>query len=274
MKTSTKVIITVLAVIMALAMMLPSFASVISSNRQAEEQEEQSQVENASDSSQDEGSADENATDDAQADATEGVPDNDDLKSLATQYSTIVSSLEARLDDDPDNLAALLNLAQNYMSWGYSAVSQSTTDEERDYANGLLDQAISYFDRYLELNDANSARVDRALCLYYQGDTDGAIAALEQISEDSPDFAPAWANLGMLYENQGDTDKAKEAYRQASETDPDDEYGAKSFADRRLVLITASEGTTDDTTSVVSGEDSGTEQGLTDTLADQSGTSF
>lgn len=269
MKTSTKVVIVIFAVIMALAMMLPSFASVVASNnQQAQQQEEQNQ--NSSDSSN--ASNDSNSSEDDAA-ATEGVPE--DLQSLAKQYYSRTSELQSRLDSDPNNLAALLNLAQNYMNWGYSAAAQSDTDEETTYANGLLDQAIGYYDRYLALNDSNSAKVDRALCQYYKGDTDAALSALEQITTDSPDFAPAWANLGMLYERSGDTDKAKDAYQKAADADPDDEYGAKSFANRRLVQITASENSSssDDATSVVSNSTNDS-QGLTDTLAQQSGTSF
>lgn len=277
MKTSTKVVIIVLAVIMAFAMMLPSFASVIASDRQDQEQAEQQNAANqndSADSSSDNGSSDDNSSsDNANAAATDGVPEK--LQSLATQYAPKVSTLESKLESEPNNLAALLNVAQDYMSWGYQAVSQSSSDEETSYANGLLDKAIGYYDRYLALNDSNSAKVDRALCQYYEGDTTDALAALEQITTDSPDFAPAWANLGMLYERSGDTDKAKDAYQKASDADPNNEYGAKSFADQRLVQITTSQNSnSSNATSVVSNSGNSTEQGLTDALADKSGTAF
>lgn len=271
MKTSTKVVIVILAVIMALAMMLPSLASVVASNnQQAQQEEQQNQGSDDSTSTSDNS----NGSSDDDSAATEGVPE--DLQSLAKQYYSRTSALQAKLDDDPNNLAALLNLAQNYMNWGYQAAAQSDTDEETTYADGLLDQAIGYYDRYLALNDSNSAKVDRALCQYYKGDTDAAVSALQQITTDSPDFAPAWANLGMLYEYSGDTDKAKEAYQHAVDTDPNDEYGAKSFANRRLVQITASQNqssSSDDATSVISNSSSDS-QGLTDTLAQESGTQF
>lgn len=274
MKTGTKVVIVVFAVIMALAMMLPSFASVIASNNQeaAEQQSQNSTANsNASSSSNENGSSDDSADDSA---ATDGVPEN--LQSLAKQYYGRNQELQSKLDDDPNNLAALLNLAQNYMNWGYQARSQSSTDEETAYSKGLLDQAIGYFDRYLALNHSNSAKVDRALCQYYEGDTDAALAALQQITTDAPDFAPAWANLGLLYENSGETDQAKDAYQKAADADPNDEYGAKTFANQRLVQITASQnqnGSSDDATSVVSNS-ANDSQGLTDTLAQKSGTEF
>lgn len=275
MRTSTKVVIVIFAVIMALAMMLPSFASVVASNNQdAAQQEAQNSSNDAnssSDNSNDSSSSNDSADDAA---ATEGVPEG--LQSLAKQYYSRNQTLESKLDDDPNNLAALLNLAQNYMNWGYQARSQSNTDEETTYSKGLLDQAISYFDRYLALNDSNSAKVDRALCQYYEGDTDAALTALQQITTDSPDFAPGWANLGLLYENAGETDQAKDAYQKAADADPNDEYGAKTFANQRLVQITASQSqnSSSDNAAAVVSDSANTNQGLTDTLAQKSGTEF
>lgn len=269
MKTWVKVVIVIFAVIMVLAMMLPSFVSVMQSNQQAAQQQEQ-QSQDSTDSSDSSSSDSSDSSDDSTDTASlEGVPEN--LQSLASQYSGTVSTLENKLKDDPNNLAALLNLAHDYMNWGYSAISQSTTDEETSYSQGLLQQAIGYFDRYLELNDANSAKVDRALCQYYSGDTDAAREALEQITQDAPDFAPAWANLGMIYEREGDTDKAENAYQQASDNDPDDEYGAKSFAEQRLIQLKAQENASSSDSESSALSDSSTSEGLTNALADKSG---
>ena len=82
--------------------------------------------------------------------------------------------------------------------------------------------------------------MDRALCQLYEGDTSGATSALEQLTADSPDYGPAWANLGLAYEVSGDTAKAKEAYQKAEEADPDDTYGSYSFAQQRLAQINES----------------------------------
>mgnify|MGYP002983797421 CR=1 FL=1 len=114
-------------------------------------------------------------------------------------------------------------------------------DSETSHANELLGKAVEYYDRYLELEDSDAARVDRALCFYYEGDTTTALNDLEEITQSSPDYAPAWANLGMLYEVRGDTDSAKSAYQKAAELDPDDEYNAKTFAEQRLDAIAQSE---------------------------------
>ena len=186
-----------------------------------------------------------------------------------------MSSLESKLANDPNNLATLLNLGRDYMQWGYQVVYSGTTDADTTHGNDLLDKAISYFDQYLALNDSNSVKVDSALCLLYKGDTSGAISALQQITTDSPDYGPAWANLGLAYEISGDSTSALSAYQQAETTDADDEYGAKSYAEKRIAAINSSATSTTSGTSATSGTSStSTTQGLSDTLASKSNTSL
>ena len=123
--------------------------------------------------------------------------------------------------------------------------------------------------------------MDRALCQYYEEETSKATAALEQLTQDMPDYGPAWANLGMLYESAGNSDQAREAYQKAQEADADDEYGAKTYATRRISAMdsaaSSSAGTTDSTSATTSGSSttgSTGVKGLSDTLANLSGTSL
>ena len=123
------------------------------------------------------------------------------------------------------------------MSWGYQAASLSTTDADKTHVNDILAKAIDYFDQYLQLNDSDTVKVNRALCQFHQGDTDAALQALRKVTEDSPKFPLGWANLGMVYEYKGQTGNAQAAYKKAEKTDPKDSYGAKSFAEQRLSAI-------------------------------------
>ena len=93
------------------------------------------------------------------------------------------------------------------------------------------------------------------MCLLYSGDADAALAALQKLTEEAPDYGPAWANIGLIREYQGDQDEAKEAYQKAIEADPNDEYGAKSYANRRLAAMAAQtgEGLTDETAESAAG---------------------
>ena len=174
------------------------------------------------------------STDDS---TTEDTSSEYTVEAMDERYSDLVADLEAQLEEDPDDAATLLALGRYYASWGMYVSALASTDDETTHASELFDQAIAYYDAYIELEDSNAARVDRAMCLYYQGDTSAAISALEEITEASPDYALAWANLGMLYEEEGSTDAAIAAYELAVENDPDDEYGAKSYAEERLAEL-------------------------------------
>ena len=217
-KRWTVVAAVVLAVLMVASVLLPSFSAIFSSGS----------------SSSDE-SADA-ATESATTAATASMTTVDD------EYGTLVKQLKAKLEDDPDNLAALLNLGNDYMSWGSAASSYATDDQGKSHVSDLFDQAIAYYDKYLKLNDSNDVHVKRALCQYYAGDTDEATKALEDFtSGDGKDYGPAWAYLGVLYQYSGDTDKAQNAYKKAVEVDAVDADGAKSLANQQLAAIKASE---------------------------------
>lgn len=182
-------------------------------------------------------------------DADQTTEDTTTVASIDEQYEGFVSDLEAKLAENSEDRATLLSLGRYCTTWASSVKDAATTDEETAHASELFDKAIGYYDQYLALEDSNAVRVSRALCQYYKGDVDAARAALEELTASAADYGPAWANLGMIYEEQGDTEAALAAYEKAVEADPDDEYGAKTYAEQRIsALESASEETTDDST--------------------------
>lgn len=289
-----KIGIAVFAVVMALSMMLPSLVTIVSNMRpkDADVQETTSADASSSSSATDSSSAsttdsstsadtsssssstDSSATSDtATSESSSSTSETSTtVSSLDADYQVEVSALEKRLADDPKNLAALLNLGKHYMSWAYSVSYYGGSEEgATDHAHDLFDKAIGYYDQYLALNDSNAVKVDRALCQFYAGDYDAAQAALEKLTKDAPDYGPAWANLGLVYESMWNTESAQDAYKKAAEADPNDEYGARSFANRRLAAMNES--------AVTEGQDaiepsSTPTTGLTQTLTDASGIGF
>lgn len=164
------------------------------------------------------------------------------VETMDESYQGTVADLEAKVAENPDDADSLLSLAQNCSSWGTSVLMLASNDEDVTHGNEILDRAVGYYDDYLELEDSSSARVSRALCLYYQGKTDEATSALEEVTTDYPDYASGWQSLGVVYESQDRTEEAKAAYEKAIELDPDDEQGVKSSAEQRLEAL---EGTDD-----------------------------
>lgn len=128
-----------------------------------------------------------------------------------------------------------LTRANNFFDMGMAAMESAQDEESQQQAAGLFAQAVEYYDEYLKAAPSVSAEVDRAICVFYSGDHEGAIADLEALVKRDGTFAPAWANLGMFYESHGDTAKAKEAYQQALDAaKKEDTYGVKDYAQQRL----------------------------------------
>ena len=180
------------------------------------------------------------------------------VETMDESYEGTVADLEAKVAENPDDTESLLSLAQNCSSWGTSVLMLATTDDEVTHGNELLEKAMGYYDDYLEHEDSSSVRVSRALCLYYQGKTDEAATALEEVTTDYPDYAPGWYSLGALYEGQGKTDEAKAAYEKAVELDPDDEEGVKSSAESRLEALAESDADATNDTDDASSDDAAT----------------
>ena len=261
LSTTAKVIIVIFAFIMAFSMMLPSLASVFggrsSSSSETEESTEQTDT-------TEEEAAEEEKDD---FDPMDGVPENDSLKQLAETNAQKAHDYEKRLKKDPENLALLLNLGETYMNWGYSAVTNSTTDEETAYSKGLIEKAEDAFNRYLKIRESDAVKVNLAQCQNYKGDTKGAIKSLVSITKESPDYPLAWVYLGMFYEQSGDNEKATEAYHKAIDTDPNDEYGVKSYANQQLISMNSTvDSPADAGEATVAAEPTSEEGSLTDKL--------
>lgn len=158
-----------------------------------------------------------------------------------SQYTDYVADLESQLEEDPENAETLLATARACSSWGTSVMMLAATDDEASHGTELVQRAIGYYDRYLALDNASDARVERAMCEYYLGDAETAKADLEAVTTDDPEYAPAWYDLGLLYEGQGLTDEARAAYQKAVELDPDDEQGVGTNAQSRIDALTGAE---------------------------------
>lgn len=252
----TGILVGIFAVIMALSMMLPSLTYIFGGNDAQPVEETTPQEEPAQ--TQDETSADE-------ADTSEQQTESSQMATVDANYKAVVDPLKAKLEANPEDLATLLNLGNDYMAWGSAAGGVASSDEDYEHVNKLYERAVKYFDQYLALNDSVVVKTNRAMCVLYQGQTDEAVAELKAILEETPDHGPAWADLGMIYEYLGQTDEAKEAYNKAIEVDPDNTYGAKSYANRRLAAMAAStgEGLTDEAAESVTTSEQG-ESGFED----------
>ena len=175
------------------------------------------------------------------------------LDNINSRYSGTVETLESKLSENPQDAATLINLANNYYQWASYAMRYASSDDEQQQVTDLLTKAEGYYDQYLALDDASTARAYRAMCQFYLGDPTGALAALEELVSQDATFAPGWANLGLVYQALGNTDKATEAYKKALSSDPTNKYGLQSTVNSQLSSLMASTGSADPSSATTSG---------------------
>ena len=209
---------------MALGMMLPSLAPIFS--HQAQQQSQQDAQDKAKSAQEHDGKTDKSTSGESQ-DASTDVKD---------EFSVLIDKYEARLKKDDHDLAALLNLGNAYYSRGQLAFNKAKTTQDKQAAAPSFAKAQSYFDSYLALKDSKAVRVSKAMCTFYQGD---AASALKQIQSvlDQGDYAPAWANLGIIYELQGNKSEAKSSFQKAKDADPHNDYGIATLASTHLMRL-------------------------------------
>ncbi len=216
--------------IMVGSCLLPSLSAIISGIQNAQE--------SAETSSTTEATSEEAET---ESETEEAETTNSYMESLDETYQPKVDALEAKLEENSEDKATLINLANTYLKWADTGRNYASSDTDTEHVNELLTKAEGYYDSYLKLDNASAARVSRALCQYYLGETDAAVSALKKVCADDDSYAPAWSNLGMIYDESGDTDKAKEAFNKALEVDPNDTYGMQSYVSSQLSSIESEE---------------------------------
>lgn len=244
-----KIVIIIFAVILVLSLCLPFFSSCSATPS----------------TTQDDGAQSDSST------------EASTVAEIQAQYASLIESLEGKLADDPDNLTHLASLGNNYMDEGVDMKSASDAADNEETIAEVFSKAVGYYDDYLEAAAAGDAdadsvsavTVDRAVCLFYSGEEDQAIADLSSFLEETDDYVMGWYNLGAFYSQQGDNDQAKEAFNKVIELDPDNESGIVSYAQLQLAIIEASEEAAEEETDDADGaEEESADEGAADETAD------
>lgn len=220
------------SLIMAISILLPSLSAVIEAFMNSSATTEEAATTEASTESSAETEESEDSTEDSMQSYIDTVDE---------RYGSTADTLKAKVEADATDKASLINLANTYYEWASSVSNFASSDEQAAHVSELYQNAITYYDQYLALDNANSAQVNRILCQYYMGDTEAALSALEDFCAQTANYAPAWSNLGMMYNAAGDTESALSAYNKALDADPNDTYGLKSSVQSQIETLTASE---------------------------------
>lgn len=216
------IVIVCLAALMALSILLPSLSSIFAGKASSSEAEQ----------------AQSTTTSATEAASTSTAS----VASVDSEYEPLVAEQQKKLESDANNLVALLNLGNNYMSWAANASAYASTDEEKAHVSELYQKAIDSFNNYLAQNDSQDIHVRIALCTYYMGKSEEALNQLKDYTAgNGATYGPAWYYLGMMYQATGDSTNAKNAYIKATEVDSDDKYGSKTMATEALAQMQSSE---------------------------------
>ena len=232
-KRTKEIAVAVFAVIIGVSMMLPSLAYIFTGHGpsgQGSNSSQSSDSTNSSESAGDDGSSTDSGNTDS---SNEGA--KNDIASIDDRYQKTISSLEDKLasaTDDTSKLPTLLGLGDDYLQWALAASRQASDDAGKAHVSELYGKAINYYRQYLAINDSGAVKVKISQCQLYSGDTDAAVQTLEALTQASPDYGPAWVYLGVTYVQKGDNTKAINALKRAEAADPNDEYGAKTLAQK------------------------------------------
>lgn len=232
-KRTKEIAVAVFAVIIGVSMMLPSLAYIFTGHGPSGQGSNSSQSSDSTNSSESAGD-DGGSTDSGNTDSSNEGAKND-IASIDDRYQKPISSLEDKLasaTDDTSKLPTLLGLGDDYLQWALAASRQASDDAGKAHVSELYGKAIDYYRQYLAINDSGAVKVKISQCQLYSGDTDAAVQTLEALTQASPDYGPAWVYLGVTYAQKGDNTKAINALKRAEAADPNDEYGAKTLAQK------------------------------------------
>jgi cytochrome c-type biogenesis protein CcmH/NrfG len=146
------------------------------------------------------------------------MPGLDDMKRMADKQA---EPLLARLKNDPNNSDLL-----NQIGVIYKATHQ-------------FNDAVGYYQKAVEANPNNvAARTDLASCLYYLGNTDGALKQLEQSLTYNPKDANSLFNLGMIrWQGKKDGQGALAAWSELLKANPQLEQSKKAQVEHLMAQV-------------------------------------
>jgi cytochrome c-type biogenesis protein CcmH/NrfG len=129
------------------------------------------------------------------------MPSLEQMKAMANRK---IEPLLAKLKSDPKNKDLLIEIASFYKS------------------AHLFKEAADSLDRALQSDPKNIAiRTEMASCLYFDGNVDGALAALQESLRENPRDANALFNLGLIrWKGKNDAAGAIAAWRELLRTNP------------------------------------------------------
>jgi cytochrome c-type biogenesis protein CcmH/NrfG len=149
------------------------------------------------------------------APAMRQMPSLDDMKKMADAKA---QPLLRKLKNNPENSDLLIQVGNIY----------ENTHQFKD--------AAGYYSKALQVAPKNVAvRNEMASCLFYSGDVDGAIAALQQSLKYDPKNANSLFNLGIMkLQGKQDSQGALDAWRELLKSNPELDANHKATVEKLI----------------------------------------
>lgn len=98
------------------------------------------------------------------------------------ELKNVIEDLEKQLQDNPENLAILINLGHVYME------------------SQMYEKAVAIFTRAVKVDPRSAeANTDLGIALKNAGRVEEGLRYLEKATKEFPDYPEAWLQLGALY---------------------------------------------------------------------------
>lgn len=154
------------------------------------------------------------------------------LAAVDAKYQPNVAALTATLQSEPTSYTILVALGNTYFDWAINKQQASQSSSATAGADQpLWVAAKDAYSRALAVKAGEPpVEVDYSIALYYNGETDKAIARVEKVVKANPEFAPAYFNLGIFYEALGQADKALASFKKYLVLDPTGKQGNTQYA--------------------------------------------
>jgi cytochrome c-type biogenesis protein CcmH/NrfG len=146
------------------------------------------------------------------------MPTMDQMQHMAEKKA---EPLLEKLKKDPNNAELLIQVGDIYKQ------------------THRFKEAASYYEKSLAVDPKNvEIRTDRASCLYYAGDVDGALAELQQSLKDDPKNANALFNLGMMrWKDKKDASGALAAWKELLKSNPTLDAARKASVQKLITEV-------------------------------------
>ncbi len=151
------------------------------------------------------------------------------LEKVDETFGSMVSTVDAKIKEDPENTSLYNELGGDYMQWAaYTPLFAKEGQDISGLVTERYNKALDAFNASLDIKTTEGAIVGKAFVLSQLHDYSQAESVLEGYLKDHPESTSAYQMLASVFEDQDQKDKAIEAYQKVKETASDDKTKAEA----------------------------------------------